>query len=63
VEKPLSHILDTGLHDYLDIVQIHIQKLAAAIGRGFFRDWRPDDPAPAFGQSQSQSQGSPGANA
>jgi uncharacterized alpha-E superfamily protein len=44
LEKPISHILATGLHDYLDIVQIHIQKLAAAIGRGFFRDWRPEEP-------------------
>lgn len=41
LEKPVSHILATGLHEYLDIVQIHIQNLAAAIGRAFFRDWRP----------------------
>jgi hypothetical protein len=39
--KPLSHILAIGLHDYLDLVQIHLQKIAAAIGRAFFRDWRP----------------------
>jgi len=63
LEKPISHILAMGLHDYLDIVQIHIQKLAAAIGRGFFRDWRPEDPltvmasVPDQSQSQSQSQG------
>jgi len=55
VEKPLGHILATGLHDYLDVVQIHIQKLAAAIGRAFFRDWRPADPA-FEGPEQSQSQ-------
>ena len=41
LEKPLSHILATGLHEYLDLVQIHLQELAAAIGRTFFRDWRP----------------------
>jgi uncharacterized alpha-E superfamily protein len=56
VEKPVSHILDIGLHDYLDVVQIYIQKLAAAIGRAFFRDWRPEDDEPESGQSQSQSQ-------
>jgi uncharacterized alpha-E superfamily protein len=66
-EKPISHILATGLHHYLDVVQIHIQNLAGAIGRSFFRDWRPpalttkDSAQPAIqpaGQSQSQSQGS-----
>jgi uncharacterized alpha-E superfamily protein len=60
LEKPISHILAIGLHDYLDIVQIHIQKLAAAIGRNFFRDWRPaaeTEAAATQSQSQSQSQG------
>jgi uncharacterized alpha-E superfamily protein len=57
LEKPLSHILAIGLHDYLDIVQIHIQKLAGAIGRAFFRDWRPAPIAAPSSQSQSQSQG------
>jgi len=57
-EKPISHILATGLHDYLDVVQIHLQLLASAIGRAFFRDWRPEKPSQS--QSQSQSQG-PGA--
>jgi uncharacterized alpha-E superfamily protein len=63
LEKSIGHILATGLHQYLDDVQIHIQALAAAIGRGFFRDWRPGDDAPApevepmATQSQSQSQG------
>jgi uncharacterized alpha-E superfamily protein len=52
-EKPISHILATGLHDYLDVVQIHLQILAGAIGRAFFRDWRPETPT---GQVQSQSQ-------
>jgi uncharacterized alpha-E superfamily protein len=56
-EKPISHILATGLHDYLDVVQIHLQILAGAIGRAFFRDWRPEPPAVApVSQSQSQSQ-------
>jgi uncharacterized alpha-E superfamily protein len=41
LEIPLSHILATGLHDYLDVVQIQLQKISAAIGRAFFRDWRP----------------------
>ena len=57
VEKPVSHILAIGLHDYLDTVQIHLQKLASAVGRAFFRDWRPEPPAaPGPSQSQSQSQ-------
>ncbi len=55
-EKPISHILATGLHEYLDIVQIHLSTLAGAIGRGFFRDWRPE----AAGSSQSQSQSATG---
>jgi uncharacterized alpha-E superfamily protein len=55
VEKPIGHILAFGLHDYLDIVQIHIQKLAAAIGRAFFRDWRPADPLPETSAAPSQS--------
>jgi hypothetical protein len=51
--------LAIGLHDYLDIVQIHIQKLAAAIGRAFFRDWRPApvDDEPSQSQSQAQTTG------
>jgi uncharacterized alpha-E superfamily protein len=54
LEKPLGHILATGLHDYLDIVQIHLQNLAAAIGRAFFRDWRPQDDEVAPLQEQVQ---------
>lgn len=42
VGKPLSHILATGLHEYLDLVQIHLQELAGVIGHAFFRDWRPE---------------------
>ena len=53
VEKPLGHILATGLHDYLDIVQIQLQTLAGSIGRAFFRDWRPE---PASSQTQVQAQ-------
>ncbi|OYV38028.1 MAG: hypothetical protein B7Z81_05185 [Acidocella sp. 20-61-6] len=59
LEKPIGHILATGLHDYLDIVQIHIQILAAAIGRAFFRDWRPEEPVLSLSDAaQSQSMGS-----
>jgi len=45
-------------------VQIQLQRLAAAIGRAFFRDWRPEEPEalmpeiPGSSQSQSQSQSS-----
>ena len=53
VEKPLGHILATGLHEYLDIMQIQLQNLAGSIGRAFFRDWRP---APASSQTQVQVQ-------
>jgi hypothetical protein len=40
-EKPISHILATGLHDYLDIVQIHLQNLAGAIGRALLPGLAP----------------------
>ncbi len=55
VEKPLGHILAIGLHEYLDIVQLQLQNLAACIGRAFFRDWRPEF-ASASASEQSQSQ-------
>jgi uncharacterized alpha-E superfamily protein len=64
-EKPISHILDTGLHHYLDIVQIHIQILAAAIGRAFFRDWRPaapGTPEAAAAEASAQSENQPAAS-
>lgn len=51
LEKSLGHILDTGLHDYLDIVQIQLQALAGTIGHAFFRDWRPE---PVASQAQAQ---------
>jgi len=57
-EKSISHILATGLHDYLDVVQIHLQILAGAIGRAFFRDWRPEKPGAT--QTQSQTIHAPG---
>lgn len=50
--KPLGHILATGLHEYLDLVQIHLQELAGAIGRAFFRDWRPTAVAQMHIQNQ-----------
>lgn len=64
-EKPIGHILATGLHHYLDVVQIHLQTLASTIGRTFFRDWQPAAPElgeaaqpAAQAQGQSQSSGS-----
>ncbi len=54
MEKPLSHILATGLHNYLDLVQIHLQELAGAIGRAFFRDWRPEEVPESKWQIQTQ---------
>lgn len=54
LDRPLSHILATGLHEYLDMVQIHLQQISAAIGRAFFRDWRP---AATQTQTQVQTQG------
>jgi uncharacterized alpha-E superfamily protein len=56
LEKPISHILATGLHEYLDMVQIQIQALAGAIGRAFFRDWQPEIPVLAAAQEHTQSQ-------
>jgi uncharacterized alpha-E superfamily protein len=56
LEKPLGHILAIGLHDYLDIVQIQLQNLAARIGSAFFRDWRPEVSSAAAPAQQSQSQ-------
>lgn len=53
-EKPLSHILATGLHEYVDVVQIHLQMLAGAIGRAFFRDWRPEKEPEDHLQVQTQ---------
>ncbi|GAN81497.1 alpha-E domain-containing protein [Acidocella aminolytica] len=53
LEKPLGHILATGLHEYLDLIQIHLHELAGAVGRVFFRDWRP---APISAQKQVQTQ-------
>lgn len=41
IGKPIDDILVEGLHEYLDLVQIHLQELAGAIGRTFFRDWQP----------------------
>jgi uncharacterized alpha-E superfamily protein len=60
-EKPISHILDTGLHHYLDVVQIHLQTLSSSIARAYFRDWRPavpqrDELTDAAPQSATQSQ-------
>lgn len=55
-EKPLGHILAMGLHEYLDVVQINLQELAGAVGRAFFRDWRPEPILADAGQTQIQTQ-------
>jgi uncharacterized alpha-E superfamily protein len=38
---PVSQILDSGLHGFLDGLQRDLILLAAEIGTSFFRDWRP----------------------
>jgi uncharacterized alpha-E superfamily protein len=50
--RPVSKIIEEGLHQFLDGVQRDLILLAGEIGTAFFRDWRPL----AEGQSQSQSQ-------
>jgi uncharacterized alpha-E superfamily protein len=41
-DRSTRHIIDAGLHQYLDQIQIHLMELAGSIGRSFFRDWRPE---------------------
>lgn len=41
LEQTIRQILDADLHAYLDLVQILLMNMASAIGRAFFRDWRP----------------------
>ncbi len=41
LEAPMARILAGDLHGYLDRVQVLLMDLAAAIGRGFFRNWQP----------------------
>ncbi|MGC9269832.1 alpha-E domain-containing protein [Acidiphilium sp.] len=42
LERPMVQVLEGDLHGYLDTVQVRLSDLAGAIGRGFFRDWRPE---------------------
>ena len=42
LERSVGQIIDADLHVYLDTVQILLMNMASAIGRAFFRDWRPD---------------------
>jgi len=53
LERPMEQILDGDLHNYLDQVQIQLSELASAIGRAFFRDWKPAALTPSQTQSQT----------
>lgn len=37
----VDHIIEAGLHEFLDWVQRQLIGIAAEIGTAFFRDWRP----------------------
>jgi uncharacterized alpha-E superfamily protein len=50
--RPVTEIIELGLHDFLDGVQRDLILLAGEIGTAFFRDWRPLAPAQSQGQSQ-----------
>ncbi|MDE8347639.1 MAG: alpha-E domain-containing protein [Acidocella sp.] len=54
LEPPMDKVLDGDLHGYLDNVQIQLSELAGAIGRSFFRDWKPAVQTAPFNQSQEQ---------
>lgn len=41
-EHDIDHIVETGLHEFLDWVQRMLIAIAGSIGTAFFRDWRPD---------------------
>jgi len=49
--REVDRIIETGLHQFLDGVQIELARIAAEIGTAFFRDWRPLET-----QEQTQSQ-------
>jgi uncharacterized alpha-E superfamily protein len=51
--RPVEHLISRGLHEFLDALQRDLILLAAEIGTGFFRDWRPL--ADTAEQTQSQS--------
>jgi uncharacterized alpha-E superfamily protein len=54
LERPMDQVLEGDLHGYLDTVQIQLSELAGAIGRSFFRDWRPEALAAPAEQGQTQ---------
>jgi uncharacterized alpha-E superfamily protein len=54
--RPVSKIIEDGLHQFLDGVQRDLILLAGEIGTPFFRDWRPLAEAPTQSQTQSQTQ-------
>ncbi len=49
MNRAVDQIIETGLHQFLDGVQIELARIAAEIGTAFFRDWRP-----LAGQDQAQ---------
>ena len=49
--REVDRIIEAGLHQFLDGVQVELHRIAAEIGTAFFRDWRPLEM-----QEQSQSQ-------
>jgi uncharacterized alpha-E superfamily protein len=60
LDRTAKQIIQDGLHDFLDAMQRDLITLAAVIGRAFFRDWRPAEPAGGAEQSQSQGQSQSG---
>lgn len=50
LERSIETILETDLHGYLDYAQVLLSELAGAIGRAYFRDWRPDPLIPAVAE-------------
>ena len=52
--RPIEHIIEHGLHQFLDGVQRDLILLSAEIGTAFFRDWRPLAEDQVQGQGQGQ---------
>jgi uncharacterized alpha-E superfamily protein len=55
-DQPIEVILDRGLHEFLDWVQLQFIGLHDAVAGAFWRRPPPPEPAPAPSQSQGQSQ-------
>ena len=57
----VPELISHGLHDFLDALQRDLILLAGEIGYAFFRDWRPEPPAPMqqvqLPEGQSQTMG------